>query len=278
MCQALQKRDVRELLLADRELISLERAAAYLVGRMRIRTPLGAADFLATALAHRRDLFDNRARLAATKMGLYRDLFPREYEASGSPPFSTQCEHEFYRLVKERLFPLDLEMVEDDPEFFWPFIPVRGTQQHDWINGCCSFEDLQTVFKLVLVLGGQETGRWRDLGLRCAPAPPLEALGWTHFIYSCAVDVTPLRYLPLAFNLVFYKTGNYWLDVPRGASFGYDWSAENVAKLFLARKQAEEINLNVLTLNLWLVEDRAELFRAVDMWNKAAEMEAQDGR
>jgi hypothetical protein len=169
-------------------------------------------------------------------------------------------------------------MVEADPEFFWPFIPVKGTQQHDWINGCCEFENLQTVFKLVLVLSGMESERWRDLGIRRAPAPPLEALRWTHFVYACAVDVTPLRYLPLAFNLVFYKTGNAWLDVPREASFGFEWSAENVAKLFLARRQAEEINLNVLTLNRWLVENRSEVLRVVEMWNRAAEMERQDGR
>jgi hypothetical protein len=301
MTEALQPtidhRSLTTALLANRGMLSLEKATTYLVGRARVRTPLGASEFLEMCIfdENGRGAFDERVKLALTVCNLYREMFPREYRASQSPPFSTQREQEFYRLVNLRLFPLCIsenrretevdDLIRRHPRFFLPFILVSGTQQHGWINGCCGFDGIQIVFKLALALIGHESPRgWQALSsyYRLArdlhPSPPLAAVGWTHFAYSCAVDDSPLRHLPLAFHMVVYKTGNPWLDVPPGEAFGMEWGKHNVARLFLARRQAEEINASVLTLNQWLVEDPAtRIARAVELWNAAAKMEAESG-
>lgn len=297
MTVSLQTTDTRAQLLANRELLSLERATTYLVTRMRLRTPLGAAEFLglSTYAERGRGAYDKRVQIALTVCNLYRQLFPREYAASGSPLYSTQMEHECYRLLNSRVINLCIsedrrgteinQLIEEDPAFFLPFIPLSGCQQHDWINGCCGFDRIQTVFKLVLAIIGHEGPRgWHALSSHFriprdpSPAPLLAAFGWSHFVYACAVDGSPLRHLPLAFHLVTYKTGNPWLDTLPGVAAGMDWSEENVSKLFLWRKQAEEINANVLALDQWLDEDpTARIARAVELWNMAAKMEAEEG-
>ena len=71
-----------------------------------------------------------------------------------------------------------------------------------------------------------------------------------------------------------YRTGNVWLDAVPGAFFALDWSGESIAKLYMARVQADTINQRVLTLNKWLVEDPERIAAAVEIWNVAAALEA----
>ena len=275
MSEALQKENIALQLLAMPELLSLEHATSYLVGRVRVRTPLGAAEYFQIQTFERSGprTWHARIQVVLAVCNLYREMFPVQYQASQSPPFSIQREHEFYRLVNEKLFPLDVSDLDREPMFFWPSIPIRGNQQHDWVNGCCPFDQIQTVFKLALVLSGRKPGGWRLLGLQEEPAPPLGRVAWSLFVYACAVDETPLRWLPLAFDMTCYATGNVWLDAPPGAFFALDWSGEHVAKLLLARMQADDINHKVLALNRWLVEDPARIHMAVELWNEAAREE-----
>lgn len=291
MSQAIQE-STTEFILARRELLSLDRASTYLVGRARVRTPLGAAEFIGVAATHGRLTYDKRVQIALRVMSIYRDSFPEEYARSQAPLYSTQREHEFYRLVNKHLFPLCLNAeLEDeleiriaaDPYFFLPYIPVRGAQQHNWLEGCCSFQKLQTVFKVVLVLSGQSRDGWaalaRHFGLTQEASPPLAAYGWTHFLYSCAVEETPLRHLPLAFYMVGYRTGNPWLDLPTPACVaGFEWSHEAVARLLFKRAEADAMNYRVGELDRWLNEDAVpRIARAVELWNEAATLERESG-
>jgi len=199
MSQAIQSATTSAALLARPELLSHGKAAAYLTGRMWIRTPLGAAEYLQMLTKFDRKMWDERLELADTLNGIYREMFKREYDSSGAPPFSVTREHELYRLISRQLFPLPLEPLDLDPDFFYPAIPVTGTQQHDWIDGCCPFDTLQLVFKLALLLSGSKPDAWKSLGLVQPPAGLLGAVGWTHFCYACAVDPSPLQYLPRVF-------------------------------------------------------------------------------
>ena len=278
MTQALQTQTTAFYLLAHREHLSLEKATHFLVTRLRTRTPLGAVEYLKISTYDRHNgmaAYEGRIQLAVECCDIYAELFPREYRASQSPAYSIQKEQEFYTLVERRLFPLGLDQFKFDPEFFLPFIPVIGTQQHDWINGCCAFDDLQTVFRLVLVLAGNRREFWPSLGLEKPPALPLGALGWTEFVHACIVEDGPLSSLPMAFNMVCYSTGNPWLDAPpdNAGEVAFEWGRQNVARLYMARLQADEINKKVLRLNRWLDEDRANLERAVELWNRAAALE-----
>jgi hypothetical protein len=273
---------------------ALQRSLVYLVTRARTRTPLGAAEFLTASDMHGRDTYDKRVCVALDVCGLYRDLFPAEYEASCAPPFSTQREHEFYRLVQANLFPLLLSEevplethLRREPNFFLPFIPLRGTQPHMWAGGCFNFQQIETSFKLAQVLSwwtGANGPGWHAVcllfGLKdCpVPAPPVAAVGWTLFTYSCAVEESPLKYLPLAFNMIAYKTGNPWLDFPPVGYAGWEWSHEQVTKLTRAWQQAGKMTACLKALDEWIEADpQPRIARAIELWNKAAEVELRSG-
>lgn len=294
MSAALQKRDTASFVLARRELLNLGQAAQSLVTRARVRTPLGASEMLEMR-AHfgGREGYLERLELVNRTSAIYSELFAREYATSPSASFSVEREHEFYRLVHERLFPLTLEFMEElgrNPRLFLPAIPVSCTQQHDWIRGCCGFDGIQTVFKLVrtLIQSYDETHDrhyecvyWRALCERFnlppepRPAAPLAAIGWPQFIHLAMVDGTPLKYLPLVFQMVGYQTGNIWLDAPPDRDIFLEWSFENIAKLLMQRRNAEVLNAQVIELNRWLDADpQVRLMRAIELWNNAAAFEA----
>jgi hypothetical protein len=279
---AFPRQPTGDWLLDNPERLSLATASSYLIGSVRRRTPLGASEYL-KIISHSvftpelaQKALSERHELVQTKMSLYSELFPREYRASQAPPFSNQREHEFYTLVSRRLFPLALKPLED-PRFFYPYIPINGQQEHDWHADCCGYETLQIMFRLVKLLSGRKPDWWRRMGLTESPAPPLNALGWTLFIYSLAVEQSPLRYMGHCFNLVFYRTRNTWLDAPNAARTGdapmfwFEWSAANIAKLMLQRVEADRINFAVRELEEWLQEDpNPRIARVVELWNAAA--------
>jgi hypothetical protein len=227
---------------------------------------------------------------------LYREFFPREYANSSAPPFSTQAEHEFYRLVDAKLFPLMLNAgraleteIREEPNIFLPFIPLRGVQAHHWEGGDFDFRRIETPFKVAQVLSAMTGagGRgWQALktyfGLTDCPAPrepSYGAVGWSLFVYSCATDGTPLRHMPQAFNLISYKTGNPWLDIPHCAGVvPVPWTREQVAKLHVAWLGAQKLGEQVVELTAWLDEDpKARIARVVELWNKSLEAEAETG-
>jgi hypothetical protein len=278
---------VSERLLANRELLSLDRARVYLGSRARVRTPLGASEFLGVCASHDRETYDKRVRIALDCLELYRILFPEEYARSHTPLFSTQREHEFYRLVHRHLFPLllsedvDIEThLQREPNFFLPFIPMRGTQRHIWAGGCFHFQQIETVFKVAQVLSwmtGAGGRGWMALKMYFGlhgipePAPPLAAVGWSLFVYSCSVEGAPLSYLPLAFHMISYRTGNPWLDLPQIGYVGFEWSGEKIAELVAAQEQADEINAKIAELDKWLDADPVpRIGRIVELWNSAA--------
>jgi hypothetical protein len=281
-----------EALLADKGRLGLTDARFFLAARSRLLTPLGAAEYLNVKRTHPH-AWDGRVKVCLDVMGLYREMFPKQYAASRSPHFSTAREHEFYRLVNAHLFPLcvggdlrreELEvMIAHDPSFFLPVIPVAGTQQHDWRRGCCPFQKLQTVFKLALVLAGHPLARReafaREYELEEEPSTTIGIWGWQQFLVMCGVHDAPLRFLPLAFDLICYSTQTPWLDIPPDAGpVGFEWGREHVAKLFLARRKAESINSRVLALDGWLDESPAErVGHAVKLWNAMSSMEERSG-
>lgn len=274
--------------------LKLRDATLYLASRARARTPLGAAEFLGRSLDHGRKTYDKRVRVCLDEMDVYREIFPAEYRRSQAPPFSTRREHELYRLVNLRLFPLllgedvDLEThLSNEPQFFLPFIPVRGIQRHMWAGGCFHFQQIETVFKLAQVLSwmtGAGGRGWHALKLYFGvegvedPAPPVADVGWSMFVHSCAVDDSPLKHLPLAFHLISYKTGCPWLDLPQIGYVGFEWSVEEVNRLALARLWAKGIELKTLSVSSWLDEAPAErIAHVVRLWNRAAAIERSSG-
>jgi hypothetical protein len=273
MTDLLQLQNLKTHLLANPELLSSTQANEYLVKRMRMRTPQGAAEFLQfnSSGQEGRDLYQRRVRVLLAEMGIYKEMFPNQFAASQAPAFSTKREHELYRLLNQKAFPVDVSQIEKDLDFFWPLIPLQNLQPHDWKLGCCAFDDLELVYRLALILSGRtEPNKWKSLGLRQRPAPPLGSIGWTIFIYACSVEQSPLRHLPIAFDLTCYRTQNAWLDCPTDRVTGVEWNSENVAKLFLARIQARQISVYMHELETWLNASAINVMRAVKLWNDSA--------
>lgn len=283
-----QPESLAPLLMERREMLNFDRARTYLAGRLRARTPQGAAEYLEIKAGYPPDEYDRRLRIAVQVCDLYRMLFPRQYAASQTPAYSLAREQELYLLADRHLFPLGPveQTLRREPSFYMPCITVKSLQEHDWRDGRFDFRRIGTACQLAQVLSGRAstvTGGygWRDFaamhGLETlpAPAPPLCAVGWQLFSYSCAVSDTPLRWLPAAFHLTNYSTGSAYLDVP-GGTFGLDWTPENVAKLLLQRRRAGEVLAAVAEVGAWLDEaPLPHVGAAVMTWNAAAEVEAQ---
>jgi hypothetical protein len=276
--------------------LSLERAALYLASRARARTPLGAGEYLACVRHHARENYDKRLNVAVDCLSIYRQAFPEQYARSTAPPFSVQREHEFYKLVHTQCFPLVVDeqtdlltYLEREPRFFLPFIPVRGLQRYEWIPGAFDYAKIELPFQVALLLSGMLPDDLADEpiaidGLGCPtdfprPALPLGGLGWSLFVHALKTEDSPLAYLPAAFELVTYKTGNLWLDMPRQAGLlGHAWSPERVAELALMRAKADQYDIAMRKLHNWLREDlSARLTRAVTLWNTASAREAEWG-
>ena len=273
--------------------LTLERASLYLASRARVRTPLGAAEYLDCLRHHQQENYDRRLQTALDCLAIYRSAFPDQYASSPALPFSIQREHEFYTIVDKRCFPLAVDdeneledYLEREPRFFLPFIPVRGLQEIEWVEGGFNFAEIDLPYQLALLLSGwtDDGGPATVGGLRSAvdfprPAPPLGGLGWSLFVHACRVDGSPLNLFPAAFGLVNYKTGNLWLDLPRHVGFlGQAWTAENVAKLTVERMQASQYDIAMRKLYNWLNEDtRARVTRAITLWNEASRKEAEWG-
>lgn len=274
-------------ILARREMLNLDRALTYLAGRLRARTPLGAAEYLLGLASFSREAYDERIKIAVAVCSLYRDLFARQYADSQSPLFSLQREQEFYLLCDRHMFPLgDVEAeIAQSPSFFLPCIPLRGSQEHTWAPGCFDLAKIETVYKVAQVLstragsdGWQRLARMCDLDSEAVPRPPLGAVGWRLFEYGCGIEDSPLRYLPAAFHLTNYSTGNVYLDLPPGAQMGFEWSRQKVGELFMARRAAGQIMACVLACDEWLdTAPRERITRVVELWNRASEIEAQEG-
>jgi hypothetical protein len=272
--QNLNDQNITDYLLANPELISVKRATENLVKRVRLRTPVGAAEYLQVArfdADKQSGLYAGRVHLAVEICSLYRGLFPREYAASQAPPFSIAREHEFYRLVNLRMFPIEMKQIDEDPDFFWPGIPLISKQPHDWET--CKFEHLETVYRLVLILcEHRKPGKWRTFGLEKEPAPPLTRIPWSLFVYACRTEESPLRFLPFAFYLMHYQTGNPWFDVPDEGFLGIKWEAGNIARLYAHRAKATQLLRDINECSRWLDESPANAKRAVHLWNEAAKM------
>jgi len=273
--------------------LTLDMARVYLASRARVRTPLGAGDYLDCSHHYARDIYDKRILIALACLSIYRQLFPDQYARSAAPPFSTQREQEFYRLVHTHCFPLLVDDGEDvltwiarEPRFFLPFIPIRGLQRYDWFMDGSHVKDFEIPYQLALLLSGALPDDVHTIAGLCfpadfpEPAPPVAAVGWSLFLHACKVhEDSPLRFLPLAFHMVSHKTGNLWLDLPRHVGqAAYAWSPEEVARLTLMRVNADKFDIAVRALHNWFIEDlRARISRVIEIWNDAARKESEAG-
>ncbi len=249
-------------------------ASEWLVSRARVRQPSGAMEYLTAG--------DREERRARTKLArhlslLYREFFPRQYHLSPQPFFSLEREHEFYNLVNQVLFPLDLRPLEQHRDWMYPVIPIRCQQPHDWFSRDYTFEHLEPPFQLTHALFDADSeGFWRMLrrhyGLPESPRPlPYGRTNSLKFVELCVAESTPLRHLPTAIVMQSYRTGSMWLDIPPGMMAGESWTFDEVHKLHVHWVMAKRMFHAIDILSEWLIGAPAERFgRAVQLWNMSA--------
>lgn len=275
--------------------LTLSAARLYLASRARVRTPLGAAEYVECTRHHALATYEKRLNIALECLSIYRIAFPDQYARSSAPAFSMQREQEFYALVHTQCFPLYVDEETDlltylarEPRFFLPFIPMHGLQRHEWANERYNFDEVEIPCQLALLLGGMLPDNDRKTKIAGSlwfpedfprPAPPLAGMGWSLFVHACKTEDGPLRFMPLAFNLVTYKTGNKWLDLPHQAGYAVQaWSAEAIAALTIMRNEADKYDIAMRQLHNWFIEDlRARVARVVKLWNDASQKEADMG-
>jgi hypothetical protein len=294
-------------LLANREAISLQAARVYLGSRVLVRTPLGASQFLAVRFgdpkedaAEMREAWDARVKVALDCDEIYRVAFPDEYRKTSSPYLSLQREQELYQLIHTRLFPLlrdDEEhqpisrwqlqrFIEVNPHFFLEYIPLRGAQRHIWNPRFTEFEEINLAYQVAWALSREffysdDPPAWQQLnelhGLDFPePALPLASVGWTELLHTCAVEQTPLRFLPLTFQAISYKTGNRFLDLPQIGAMGFDWGLREIIDMHLGWSNALDIMQAIDALARWLEEDpKVRVGRVYEIWNRAAAIESE---
>jgi hypothetical protein len=276
--------DVREQLLREPLRINGYEAVQSLAGRLRASNRAGIEERAAC-----RDDLEYQTRIVTAVMfhELFRHFFPREFRAMAGRLH--ECDEEigdisrgevrFLTLVEERLFPLPLDWMWDaDCEYRTHSVPVMAQQDHDWANFCCSFEHLQLVYQIVLAFRGGE--EWDALpalypALRRCPRPltPNSKEFWPRFARLCRREQSPLRMLPVVFEMVNYETGNIWID-HHEEIYGeahVAWTRVNLTWLARQWRDAQAIFRRTRALNEWLKKSpRARIGRAVALWNRAA--------
>lgn len=223
---------------------------------------------------------------------LYKHYFPDEFDASalslgtvqGGP--YTETEWEFFKLVHDRLFPLEWHYLQCADARF-SVIPVVA-QGIDWDEDL-DLTDLRPGLQLLLRLymwtlptydAGPHEYEAGDLD------PELEedlaalldgctiTVDWRELFDSCGRlgKKNPLRHLRLAFDAIAHDTGCVWFDADRSYHIiKADWDTENMDWLAGEWKEYCEKAEQIKTLVVWLEESANNMRTALLFWSHFVE-------
>lgn len=271
--------------------LSFKDSAAWLIQLTRCATPDGARAYLQGLLG--------RAQL----LNLYRELFPKEFAASKASiemytarPYgrsTDDCqlsarEWEFVRLVDQKLFPVDTDMLieqiyewEERPDV----IPISPLQPYCWNCGDYDPEELHLVFRLALALMGEERERslLNDYIGHEVAIDKFERFSdagsdrFEKFEARCKRQKSPMADVPLACRMVAYSSGNSWLDWMCEMPAEFTWDIADIEFLASEYKEASALLTRVYTVDKWLSESPAErLLQAIQIWNGAKKRRKKD--
>ena len=229
-----------------------------------------------------------------TLLTLYQHYFPTEWQTSSSTSTNcrqlttttrlgrgcTQAEIDFLELVDEQLFPIAIDWYQEvvwDGEFLTN-VPVY-TRDLDWWDGDVS--DLDLGWQLLLVL----TGNAESFSLKSQDPALLQLVaaqirtndrdsrgGYPQTLNGlCRQAKTPLKYLPLALDIIDHDTGCVMIDAHGEAPIEAAWDIESFDWLIAENKEAERIWHQAEQLISWLEAEPLKHFREViNLWKEAA--------
>ncbi len=157
-------------------------------------------------------------------LSIYRRMFGSVYRASTAPTCGrdgyytghTPREAEFLRLIAKHYFPLPEDIGWEDQGDHYDEIPITPLQGEAWCGcGYLQFEELNSCYYVAFcILHGGDY--WEHAVERYNLDPSVRAphgnVDFDLFKKLCQEEQTPLRHLPLALELMYYETGNEWLD------------------------------------------------------------------
>lgn len=210
---------------------------------------------------------------------LYLQLFPSEFAASDASIEVEEAwsysprEIEFFYLVDERLFPLNIDFLSDvgaDGERVDVIYPIPYEMPW-WYEP----EVLSLGWQILRLLAGIEATQQIRVQLATMPglAPDLLAALLAlpgrltmppdryvaHVCRHCETDPSsPLRDLGLALALLLQQTGNPWLDTDSDNEFlyeGYWWTLEHVQEIAADYQAAQAIEQRMRAFVAWLEEN-----------------------
>jgi hypothetical protein len=225
---------------------------------------------------------------SAPILELYEQLFPLEW-ATSTKDKNLEREHhayseremEFFRLVDERLFPLDMDWLYDNVwEERTAVIPAQvwATSLDPWNE---PIDEFRLGWQLLLVLVGFHREADIEFDAENRFFAPLAATvpgkaSWDYLQEACQKAEEPVCHLCLAIDMLDHDTGNVWCDVTADMGFDYPlWSEEAVRDLADQFAEARELWLKTEHLLDWLEASPAHVKEIVQLWNNAVKHSAQ---
>jgi hypothetical protein len=220
-------------------------------------------------------------------LALYQHLFPDEFKNSTAAPYPedlnnpdshSPLEIEFLYLVSQNLFPISELQIENAYEERFYQIPLMP-MGCDWI-GHEDIESLRSGWQILLPLSTEgrywlesvEGTDWyeHELGVSWqAIAHPKDINAQLLKKLSCRT-AKPLKFLPLALQLLDYESNNIWLDycAINEPEVSLPWTVENIKFLQREWQNAKVILDQVYNLIEWLEQDLINHFELVlGIWN-----------
>lgn len=214
---------------------------------------------------------------------LYERLFPSEFAVSFTPPLPAEHEVysprelEFFNLVNDRLFPFQIEALEDENFNGGP----REKLIWIWNMGLDFWSDdpseLPEGWKIMLVICGQVAPEAVFFGERFEQYKGIfetiisGTVGWLELVWLCQHHSNPqlLELIP-ALEIIDHATDNIWLDYDDENPYTEaNWCEEDVSELARQYGEADAILAKVNIFLEWLSQDVANVKEVIHLWNLA---------
>ena len=214
---------------------------------------------------------------------LYQTLFPDDYarsEASSQLPdadYNSEREREFLRLVNQRCFPVDEDLLEAWGEERCQWIPFWPTGP-EWMGDADLADAPLAIRTFCAMMCNDELDN--ETLERIGPRTPQlkvvdhrrQTLDWKRFRRFCREAGGMLKHVPTAISVVTNDTGNLWIDVTSEAvdAVGpFEWNLETIQALSDEWRAAEKLTARMNRVLDWLEQDPWPLARIIRLWNRS---------
>jgi len=217
----------------------------YLLQLRNYQIPLSAVDCL-TYLAQ----LDQSSNL----LHFYQHYFPQKWQESTQKINTNQISElikQFFCLVDQHLFPLNLDEIDENFELYLVKIPfISYSWNWDYENS----EDWTKEELFLLCITQAELAEQLILdGVEIPDFPFLnQEINWQQLAGKCAKENPPLSYLFNVMCLINHCTETIWLDLSAEEYIDFEWNQENIEELTQDWHKAQTIIEQKNQLCEWL--------------------------